>query len=71
MNEANLFAYWLDQDQRSSLTRADVERMSVVDVSTKLNACDLIAIMYYGGGIVALSALNALREKFESEPWRW
>lgn len=67
MNEANLFACWLDQEQPSKLTRSEILRMSVVDVSTKLNVGDLVAILYHGAGVVALAALTCLREKFEWE----
>ncbi len=67
MNEANLFACWLYQDRPSKLTRSEVLRMSTVDVTSKLDVGDLIAILYHGTGAVALSALSALREKFEWE----
>lgn len=67
MNEAKLFACWLDQGQPSKLTLGDIHRMSVVDVTTKMNASDLIAIMYHGRGSVAICALNCLKEKFEAE----
>ena len=67
MNEANLFTYWLDQDRPSKLTRSDVQRMSIVDVTSKLDVGDLVAILYHGSGAVALSALSSLREKFEWE----
>lgn len=68
MNEASLFAYWLGQDdRRSKLTLNDIACMTVTDITTKLDVPDLTAVLYYGKGTAALSALNALREKFEAE----
>lgn len=67
MNEANLFSCWLYQERPSKLTYTDVQKMSIVDVTTKLNEGDLIAVLYYGEGDVALMALSCLKEKFEAE----
>ena len=71
MNEATLFAYWLGQeDRRSKLTLNDIACLSVTDITTKLDVPDLTAVLYYGKGTAALTALNALREKFEAEMHR-
>ena len=68
MNEASLFSYWLGQeDRRSKLTRNEIACMTMVDITTKLDVQDLVAVMYYGKGTSALTALSSLREKFEAE----
>ena len=71
MNEATLFAYWLGQEERrSKLTRNEIACMTLTDITTKLDVPDLTAVLYYGKGTAALTALAALREKFESEMHR-
>ena len=68
MNEASLFAYWLGQEERQSkLTLNEIACMTVVDITTKLDVPDLTAVLYYGNGTSALTALASLREKFEAE----
>lgn len=64
MNEAYLFARWMDQAGRSYLdpyrdyTEAEINSMPV---------CDLIVVMYYGKDGQDLLALNQLRSMFLDE----
>lgn len=71
MNEATLFTYWLGQeDRRSKLTRDEIDCMTLTDITTKLDVPDLVAVLYYGKGTAALTALGSLQEKFEAEMHR-
>ena len=70
MNEAVMFSWWLSQSEKSTLTQDDIRCLTVVDITTKLNQDDLLAVLYYGKGTAALTALNALKEKFEAEMHR-
>lgn len=67
MNEANLFSCWLYQERPSTLTRDEINRMTPLDITTKFDEGDLIAVLYYGKASIAIAALNCLKEKFECE----
>lgn len=67
MREPQWFTAWLDGHDPSTLTVADIKRMSIVDVTTKLSIPDLTAIMYYGESVVSQAALDALKQLFEFE----
>ena len=61
------FSWWLGKQPPSSLTRKDVEELSLVDITTKLDPKDLLAVMFYGNDRAVGAAVNALKERFEWE----
>jgi hypothetical protein len=67
MNQAMMFSWWLAQNERSTLTQNDIDCLTTVDITTKLDPKDLLAVMYYGRGQTQCMALNSLKEKFEGE----
>lgn len=62
-----MFSWWMYQDEDSTLTQNDIDRLSVADINSKLSCPDLVEIMYHGKGDASMLALSALKEKFEWE----
>ena len=70
MREATIFSQWMSQDEDTTLNQNDIDCLSAVDITSKLSAPDLVAVLYHGKGDVPMLALSALKEKFEWEMHR-
>ena len=65
-----MFSWWMSQDEDTTLTQNDIDCLSAVDITSKLSAPDLVAVLYHGKGSAPMLALSALKEQFEWEMHR-